>query len=267
VQELQHAAGRIKPVHQLPDRLWRVPLRYLQLMDVYGKCLFIFSIELYVFYFAHSVVSSSSFAYRYNSPRSPFIAFSVDFAVLVALKPFAIAKSVACVFRYPCLKLISASRTSTRTIVQSVVKICSLLANHLRTCLVDMLFTRIVSASLRALTTAVPFARKRWSVSRAWRRRGKREPGTLRNIPCQPICSVSWTLFATIVKPRARADSGTFWVFNALGAARLTRWLSKSLALGHRISLKLLGHRRSAKPGISKIDKWKEGDARRAILP
>lgn len=97
-----------------------------------------------------------------NSPRSPFIASNVVFAELAESKPFAIVTNAACAFQFRFLRRISASKTSTRIIAQSVVKICSRLVSRPKTCPVDMPFTLIASANLLALTIAVLFAKRQW---------------------------------------------------------------------------------------------------------
>lgn len=128
---------------------------------------------------------------KLNSPRNPFIAFSVAFAEWAVLKPFVTAQSAACAFPCQCLRRTSALKTNTRTTVQFAAKTCFLRVSRPKTCPVDTRFTRTASVSSRDLITAALFVRKQWSVSKAWRRLGKPAPVTLPTTPCRMTCSAS----------------------------------------------------------------------------
>jgi hypothetical protein len=138
--------------------IWRISLRRMQSVDVYGTIIrsqnaqnkIVPFPQSYPFY-SHDLLCF--IIYLEYSPRSPFIASSVDFAALGVLKPFATANSVACAFRLAYLTPISASRTSTRTTVPFAARTCSLRGNHHRTCLADTLFTPTVSENSRDSTT------------------------------------------------------------------------------------------------------------------
>jgi hypothetical protein len=162
------------------------------------------------------------------SRKSPFIAFNVAFVALVVWKLSDTATNVACAFRCPCLKRTSASKTSTRTIVPSVVRICFPHVNLPKIYPVVTPFTRIAFVNSLALIIAVPFVRKPLSRSRAWRRHGKHGPGISPNIPCPRTCSVSWILCAMTAKRKAPVCNGISSAFSAHNVAPSIRSWSKS---------------------------------------
>ena len=105
-------------------------------------------------------------------------------------------------------------------------------------------FTRTVSANSPDLTTAARFAKRPSSVSKAWRRPGRRERATFRNTPCPPICSAWWISCATIVKPSRRTGSGTFWAFSVRVAAPSTLSSNKWSVREHPMQHRRTGHPR-----------------------
>jgi hypothetical protein len=161
-----------EPVRSLPGFLWRISLRRMQPVDVYGtlqlQCIKFNLIEwncmchfrITTFLLTQPVPFHYYFYYLERSPRSRFIAFSVGFAASGAWKPFATANSVACAFRSASLIPTSASRTSTRTTVPSAARTCFPRVNHLRTCLADTLFTLTVSGNSRDSTTVAPSVKR-----------------------------------------------------------------------------------------------------------
>jgi hypothetical protein len=155
----------------------------------------------------------------FYSQRNPFIACNADFAAWEASKRFAIAKSAACASRYPCLRLTSASRTSTRITALCAAKICFPRASLLKTCPVVTRFTRTASENSRVLTIAVRSAKRLSSVNRAWRRLGKRGLGISRSTQCRRICSALSISCAMTVKPRAPVVSGISSVSSVHDAA------------------------------------------------
>jgi len=157
-----------------------------------------------VVYF-HCVVSRKtlSICWEFCRARNPSIAIAVDFAVSEVSRHFVIATSAACASRLVSLILISASRTNIRTIVRFVAKTCSRRDSPPRTCPVVMRFTLIAFENWPALIIVVPFAKRRWCRSKAWRRLGRHVLEISRNIPCRQICNASLILCVMIARRRA----------------------------------------------------------------